>query len=134
VVAVAYPLGPTRITPFDPTTAMLFESLKSTSARPGSPGVRANKALLTAVRRRRGRVGDLHPVEAEALKASKVGGSALYPGSVASFTDAGFTEIGRTPRRDGGRRAVVGSAVQAVAARLSTNGLSSLRHIAPYRG
>jgi GNAT superfamily N-acetyltransferase len=37
-----------------------------------------------------------HPVDVAALKASQVAGSALYTGTKAMFTRAGFTEVGRT--------------------------------------
>ena len=37
-----------------------------------------------------------HPVDVSALKATKVGGSAIYTGTVALFTAAGFVEVGRT--------------------------------------
>jgi GNAT superfamily N-acetyltransferase len=37
-----------------------------------------------------------HPVDVSALKATKVSGSAIYTGTVALFTAAGFVEVGRT--------------------------------------
>lgn len=37
-----------------------------------------------------------HPVDVAKLKASSVGGSALFTGTLAMFEAAGFTEIGRT--------------------------------------
>ncbi|MPZ94585.1 MAG: GNAT family N-acetyltransferase [Propionibacteriales bacterium] len=37
-----------------------------------------------------------HPVDVAGLKAARVGGSAVFTGTVAMFTAAGFTEIGRT--------------------------------------
>lgn len=37
-----------------------------------------------------------HPVDVSALKATKVSGSAIYTGTLALFTAAGFVEVGRT--------------------------------------
>lgn len=37
-----------------------------------------------------------HPVDVPALTAARVGGSAIFTGTVAMFTDAGFTEVART--------------------------------------
>ncbi len=37
-----------------------------------------------------------HPVDADALKADRVSGSALFTGTMRSFVAAGFAEIGRT--------------------------------------
>ena len=37
-----------------------------------------------------------HPVDVAALKAARVGGSALYTGTVAMFAAAGFVEVART--------------------------------------
>lgn len=37
-----------------------------------------------------------HPVDVDALTAARVGGSALYTGTLAMFTRAGFTETART--------------------------------------
>ena len=37
-----------------------------------------------------------HPVDVTALKAAKVSGSAIYTGTVAMFTAAGFIDVGRT--------------------------------------
>ena len=37
-----------------------------------------------------------HPVDAAALTAARVAGSALYTGTMAMFTEAGFIEVGRT--------------------------------------
>jgi GNAT superfamily N-acetyltransferase len=37
-----------------------------------------------------------HPVDVASLKAAKVSGSAIYTGTVAMFTAAGFTEVART--------------------------------------
>jgi GNAT superfamily N-acetyltransferase len=37
-----------------------------------------------------------HPVDVAALQATRVAGSALYTGTKAMFTAAGFTEVGRT--------------------------------------
>jgi GNAT superfamily N-acetyltransferase len=37
-----------------------------------------------------------HPVDVDALKAARVAGSAVYTGTVAMFTAAGFVEVGRT--------------------------------------
>ncbi len=37
-----------------------------------------------------------HPVDVAALKAARVAGSALYTGTMAMFTAAGFVEVGRT--------------------------------------
>ncbi len=37
-----------------------------------------------------------HPVDVGSLKAARVSGSAIYTGTVAMFTAAGFTEVGRT--------------------------------------
>jgi len=37
-----------------------------------------------------------HPVDVSALKATKVSGSAIFTGTVALFTAAGFVEVGRT--------------------------------------
>jgi GNAT superfamily N-acetyltransferase len=37
-----------------------------------------------------------HPVDVAALKASRLAASALYTGTKAMFTAAGFTEVGRT--------------------------------------
>jgi GNAT superfamily N-acetyltransferase len=37
-----------------------------------------------------------HPVDVAALRAAKVGGSAIFTGTKAMFSAAGFTEIGRT--------------------------------------
>jgi len=37
-----------------------------------------------------------HPVDVAALKAARVAGSALYTGTMATFTAAGFVEVGRT--------------------------------------
>jgi GNAT superfamily N-acetyltransferase len=37
-----------------------------------------------------------HPVDVAGLTASRVSGSAIYTGTVAMFTAAGFTEVGRT--------------------------------------
>ena len=36
-----------------------------------------------------------YPVDVKALKATKVSGSAIYTGTVALFTAAGFVEVGR---------------------------------------
>ena len=48
-----------------------------------------------------------HPVDVSALKATKVSGSAIYTGTVALFTAAGFVEVGRTaPTRPVMRRAL----------------------------
>ncbi len=37
-----------------------------------------------------------HPVDVAALRAARVGGSAIYTGTVAMFSAAGFTEIARS--------------------------------------
>jgi GNAT superfamily N-acetyltransferase len=37
-----------------------------------------------------------HPVDVAALTAARVGGAALFTGTMAMFSEAGFTEIGRT--------------------------------------
>jgi GNAT superfamily N-acetyltransferase len=37
-----------------------------------------------------------HPVDVAALSAARVSGSAIYTGTVAMFSAAGFSEIGRT--------------------------------------
>jgi GNAT superfamily N-acetyltransferase len=37
-----------------------------------------------------------HPVDADALKAERVSGSALFTGTMAMFLDAGFHEVART--------------------------------------
>jgi GNAT superfamily N-acetyltransferase len=37
-----------------------------------------------------------HPVDVASLKATRVSGSAIYTGTVAMFTAAGFTEVART--------------------------------------
>lgn len=37
-----------------------------------------------------------HPVDVDSLRAARVGGSAIYTGTVAMFSAAGFTEVGRT--------------------------------------
>ncbi|MGP6170173.1 GNAT family N-acetyltransferase [Microbacterium sp. A204] len=37
-----------------------------------------------------------HPVDVQRLSASKVSGAALFTGTLATFQDAGFSEIGRT--------------------------------------
>jgi GNAT superfamily N-acetyltransferase len=37
-----------------------------------------------------------HPVDAAALRATRVGGSALYTGTMAMFVGAGFSEVART--------------------------------------
>jgi GNAT superfamily N-acetyltransferase len=37
-----------------------------------------------------------HPVDVSALSASRVGGSAIFTGTVAMFSAAGFTEVART--------------------------------------
>jgi GNAT superfamily N-acetyltransferase len=42
------------------------------------------------------RVVEGHPVDVAALKATRVSGAALYTGTTAMFTAAGFTEAGRT--------------------------------------
>lgn len=48
-----------------------------------------------------------HPVDAAALKATRVSGSALYTGTVAMFTAAGFTRIAHTaPTRPVMRRVI----------------------------
>jgi GNAT superfamily N-acetyltransferase len=39
-----------------------------------------------------------HPVDANALKANKVSGSALFTGTLTTFQAAGFVEIARTYR------------------------------------
>jgi GNAT superfamily N-acetyltransferase len=48
-----------------------------------------------------------HPVDVAALSASRVGGSAVFTGTVAMFSAAGFTEVARTyPTRPVMRRLV----------------------------
>jgi GNAT superfamily N-acetyltransferase len=37
-----------------------------------------------------------HPVDVAALSAARVGGSAIFTGTVAMFSAAGFTEVART--------------------------------------
>jgi GNAT superfamily N-acetyltransferase len=37
-----------------------------------------------------------HPVDVAALRAARVGGSAMYTGTVAMFSAAGFTEVARS--------------------------------------
>jgi len=37
-----------------------------------------------------------HPVDAAALSAARVGGSAIFTGTMAMFSAAGFTEVART--------------------------------------
>jgi GNAT superfamily N-acetyltransferase len=37
-----------------------------------------------------------HPVDVARLSAARVGGSAVFTGTVAMFAAAGFTEVGRT--------------------------------------
>ena len=37
-----------------------------------------------------------HPVDVAALRAAQVGGSAIFTGTVAMFSAAGFTEVART--------------------------------------
>ena len=37
-----------------------------------------------------------HPVDVAALKAARVGGAAIFTGTMAMFLAAGFTEIGRS--------------------------------------
>lgn len=37
-----------------------------------------------------------HPVDVAALRATRVGGAAIYTGTVAMFSAAGFTEVART--------------------------------------
>jgi GNAT superfamily N-acetyltransferase len=37
-----------------------------------------------------------HPVDVAGLSAARVGGSAVFTGTVAMFAAAGFTEVGRT--------------------------------------
>jgi GNAT superfamily N-acetyltransferase len=37
-----------------------------------------------------------HPVDVAALSAARVGGSAVFTGTMAMFCAAGFTEVGRT--------------------------------------
>jgi GNAT superfamily N-acetyltransferase len=39
-----------------------------------------------------------HPVDVAALSASRVGGSAIFTGTAAMFSTAGFTEVARTYR------------------------------------
>lgn len=57
-------------------------------------------ALLTAAVAHAGQHGatsvEGHPVDSDALKADRVGGSALFTGKLRTFLAAGFTEIGRT--------------------------------------
>lgn len=57
-------------------------------------------ALLTAVveyaREHGATAVEGHPVDVAALKAARVSGSAIYTGTVAMFTAAGFTEVART--------------------------------------
>lgn len=51
-----------------------------------------------------------HPVDVDALSADRVGGSALYTGTMAMFTAAGFSEVARTyPSRPLMRLALGGS-------------------------
>ena len=87
--------------------------------RSRSPGVRGNRALARVLteddagvwwvtcfvvdnrhRRFAGEHGatavEGHPVDVAALKAARVGGSALYTGTVAIFAAAGFVEVART--------------------------------------
>ena len=48
-----------------------------------------------------------HPVDVDALSAARVGGSAIFTGTVAMFSAAGFTEVARTyPSRPVMRRLV----------------------------
>ena len=47
-------------------------------------------------RQRGARAVEGHPVDAPALKATQVAGSALYTGTKAMFTAAGFVEVART--------------------------------------
>ncbi len=37
-----------------------------------------------------------HPVDVAALRTTRVGGAAIYTGTVAMFSAAGFTEVART--------------------------------------
>ena len=57
-------------------------------------------ALLTSAVSHAGRHGaaavEGHPVDTAALKADRVGASALFTGTLRTFLAAGFTEIGRT--------------------------------------
>ncbi len=57
-------------------------------------------ALLEAAVRHAGSHGATsiqgHPVDVDALRAEKVGGSALFTGTLRTFLAAGFEEIGRT--------------------------------------
>ncbi len=56
--------------------------------------------LLTAAATHAGQHGAVavegHPVDTDALKADRVGASALFTGTLRTFLAAGFTEIGRT--------------------------------------
>jgi len=57
-------------------------------------------ALLTAAVEFAGEHGatavEGHPVDVAALSAARVGGAAIFTGTMAMFCAAGFTEVGRT--------------------------------------
>ena len=54
------------------------------------------EAAVAHARNNRASAVEGHPVDAAALSAETVSGSALFTGTMATFVAAGFTEIGRT--------------------------------------
>lgn len=54
------------------------------------------RAAVQYARERSATAVEGHPVDVDALKAARVSGSAIYTGTVAMFTAAGFTEVART--------------------------------------
>ena len=54
------------------------------------------KAAVEFAREHRATAVEGHPVDVAALSAARVGGSAIFTGTVAMFSAAGFTEIART--------------------------------------
>jgi GNAT superfamily N-acetyltransferase len=59
-------------------------------------GVALLRAAVEYARGHRATSVEGHPVDVESLKAARVSGSAIYTGTVAMFTAAGFTEVART--------------------------------------
>ena len=57
------------------------------------------RAAVTFAREHGATAVEGHPVDVDALKTARVSGSAIYTGTVAMFTAAGFDEVARTPSR-----------------------------------
>jgi len=96
-----------RVLPVDPGAWWVTCFAVDQRARGNGVGTALLNAAVAHASRHGATAVEGHPVDVDALRASRVSGSAIFTGTLAMFLAAGFTEVARTyPSRPVMRRAL----------------------------